>query len=254
MIYDLLVTAVSERSDLFARSMASLLASVDIQPNRIIVHEDVRPGSSPGEIAAWLSTCGLPFEHRVTSPARGMGPGMLWCFEQATTPIVLYTQEDWGFVRPAPIARCLDIMEANRLHHVRFNKRKTMVAKHADTPNPWAKVEVRYLDSRGVPQTFCVSDHWYTQASLWRVDVALSGLRAAQAHAGSSERFVASFNAHMNTTHGDPARAWNDQAMRDERLRTYIWGPVAEPRFIEHIGSQRGTGAIVYHLVPKGSP
>lgn len=243
MTYVLLVTAVSERADLFVRSMESVLASVDQPPSRIVVHEDVRPGSSHGAIGAWLAGCGLPAEHRVTAPARGMGPAMLWCFEQAQAPIVLYTQEDWGAVRPIPVAAAIGLMERNDLNHIRFNKRKTMAAKHADTPNPWRKVEVTVED-----QVLCVSDHWYTQTSLWRVAPSLPGLRAAQQSAGSSERFVAAFNAYMNTTHGDPALAWNDQAMRHERLRTYIWGPVAEPRFIEHLGSRRGTGTIKDHI------
>lgn len=245
MTYEVAVTAVSERADLFARSMAALLANVDVPPARLLVHEDVRPGSESGAIEAWLHGCGLPFELQVSRPNKGLGAGIVVTFERATAPVVLYTQEDWGAVRPLPIAAALDLMDRHGLHHVRFNKRKTMAAKHADTPKPWRKVEVVVGE-----QVLCVSDHWYTQTSLWRVGVALPGLRHALAAGTSSERFVAAFNAYMNAKHGD-GRPWNDQAMRHERLRTYIWGPVGEPRFVEHLGSARGTGTIADHLATK---
>lgn len=249
MTYEVAVTAVSERADLFVRAMELLLGALDAPPARILVHEDVRPGSRPGGIGDWLRTSSLPHEHRVADPPRGMGAGMVWCFERATTPIVLYTQEDWGAVRPIPVGTALALMQSCGLHHVRFNKRKTMRAKHADTDHPWEKVEVVIGG-----QVLCVSDHWYTQTSLWRVAEALPGLRVAAVSTRTSEQFVAAFNAAMNAAHGDPARPWNDQAMRHERLRTYIWGPVGEPRFVEHLGSRRGTGAIVDHLAPKARP
>ena len=147
--YELLVTAVSERADLFRQTLDSLLAQVDQQPLRVLVHEDVRPGSAPGEIAQWLLNAQAAgriadFLHKVRTPAGGLGPAMAWGFAQARTPLVLYSQEDWLTVRPVPVAACMALMEKHNLHHVRFNKRKTMRAKHADTPNPWHKVEVEF--------------------------------------------------------------------------------------------------------------
>lgn len=244
MSLEVLCTAVSERADLFIETMSTMLAQLDTPPARLIVHEDVRPGSDAGPIAAWLHQCGIPYEHRVTAPSRGLGPAMLWCFRQARMPIVFYTQEDWRFVRPVPVQRCLEIMELHGLNHVRFNKRKTLRAKGEDTPNPWYKVEVEFADAAGVPQKFCISDHFYTQASLWRVAPVMGGLEACAEKAPQANAFVSAFNHHMNMKHiGIPAKV-QDQQLRHRHLKTYIWGPVAEPKFIEHLGSIRTTGPI----------
>lgn len=242
--YEICVTAVSERADLFAESMESLLAHVDLPPARLIVHEDVRPGSEPGEIGRWLAWAKgdgriADYAHRVTSPARGMGPGIHWAFAEARTPIVLYAQEDWLSLRAFPIRRALELMEAHGLNHIRFNKRKTMRAKHEDRPTErWAKVEVQ-IDG----QTLCVSDHFYTQASLWRVAPALRGMNAVAERDPGAYQFVHAFNGWMDTHLGD-GRPWNDQQHRHERIRTYIWGPIGEPAFIKHLGSVRTTGPV----------
>lgn len=47
----------------------------------------------------------------------------------------------------------------------------------------------------------------------------------------------------MNEQRGD-GRAWNDQMMRHERLKTYIWGPVGEPAFLRNLDpdASRTTG------------
>lgn len=256
--YELLVTAVSERADLFAQSLDSLIVNVDQQPSRVIVHEDVRPGSASGAIESWLKdarTTGkiADFKLEVTSPARGLGPALLRVLQMAKTPIVLYTQEDWLAVRPIPVSQALSLMLTHGLYHIRFNKRKTMKAKHADTAKPWYKVETQYATTpQGGLQTLCISDHWYTQTSLWRVDQALPGVAAvAQSHP-QANAFVARFNDWMNAKHGDGKRPWNDQAMRGERLKTFIWGPVGEPAFIKHLGSARTTGPIVHVNELKG--
>lgn len=243
---EVLCTAVSERSDLFVETMTSMLSRLDVTPSRLVVHEDVRAGSAPGAIGAWLASCGVPYAHEVTAPSRGLGPAMAWCFRQAATPVVFYTQEDWRFVRAVPVRRCLEIMDAHGLNHVRFNKRKTMRAKHADTDHPWHKLEVTFADAQGTNQSFCVSDHFYTQASLWRVAPVVDGLVSCAAKSPQANAFVAAFNHHMNMKHvGDPKRV-QDQVTRHEKLKTYIWGPVGEPAFIQHLGSVRTTGPVAH--------
>lgn len=244
MTYDLCITAVSERADLFVRGMDSLLANLDMPPSRLIVHEDVRPGSVPGEIGRWLGQTALQFRHKVRSPAKGLGQAMKWCLEQVSTPVVLYTQEDYGAARMIPVKQALEIMQAHGLNHVRFNQRQTMPHKHGDkgrNPNPWRKVEVIIGE-----QVFCVSDHWYTQTSLWRVEPALEGMRAVlnKETIASSNLFVARFNEWMNRKQGDGVRPWNDQMMRHERLKTYIWGGIGEPAFLTSldVDASRTTG------------
>jgi len=252
--YDVVVTTVTDRNDLFVQSMESLLAHVDVPPQGIIVNEDTRdhPDTAAGRglVEAWLHAAQAAgrikdFIHRQI-PAGGMGPAVVWATEQAairmTSPFVLFTQEDWEFLRPTPVRACLSLMEVHGLHHVRFNKRKTMRAKHADTDHPWPKVQV---DFGG--QTCCISDHWYTQTSLWRVSVALAALRAATVHNPTAHGFVPTFNHIMNMT-GYDGRDVMDPAFRHEKLKTYIWGPVGEPAFVRHLGSHRGTGPILHHL------
>ena len=248
--YELLITAVSDRADLFQLSVDSMLRNLDQAPARVVVHEDVRPGTQSGEIhrcLAELKAAGRIAEYalQVTSPARGMGPAILWVLREAQTQTVLYTQEDWLATRPVPVRSAMDLMRRFGLYHVRFNKRKTMPSKHADTPHPWLKLQVEYGG-----QTLCVSDHWYTQTSLWMRDIAMPGVEAVAETHPQSNAFAAKFNGWMNRRFGD-GRAWNDQHMRDQLLRTYIWGGVGEPAYVKHIGSERGTGVIQNHLTHK---
>lgn len=256
--YDIVVTAVSDRADLFVESMESLLNAVDQPPHRLIVHEDVRPGvpAKGGTIFAWLAAADVAkrvggFQHVVESPGVGMGKGVLWCMERATTHHVLFTQEDWLALRPIPVRRTLRLMEANALHHVRWNKRKTMLYK-GEGPTRWNKVEVAFADpapegDEPQMQTMCIADHWYTQTSLWRAEEALPGIRAAAAMHSQGNSFVSAFNHWMNSRRAD-GRPLQEQSYRHEKLRTYIYGGVGEPPFIRHLGSTRGTGHIVDHF------
>lgn len=106
----------------------------------------------------------------------------------------------------------------------------------------WDKVEVEFDG-----QTLCISDHWYTQTSMWRRERILPAVQAVAQHNPQSEAFVARMNDWLNRKYGD-GRPWNDQQMRHEKLGTYIWGGIGEPAFIKHTGSTRGTGKIVDHL------
>lgn len=180
--YELAITAVAERADLFAESLASILDNVDQKPERIIVHEDVRGGtlgevfrrklrSPASEIHHALVRYGVAFCHREIWPAAGLGEAMRWCLVRARTPIVLYAQEDAAAVRRIPVSEALAVMSEHALDHVRFNYRTTLPSKHSDkgrNPNAWKKVEVQIGG-----KTLCVSDHWYTMLSLWRVAPAL---------------------------------------------------------------------------------
>ena len=255
--YDIVVTAVSDRADLFAESMGSLLANVDQPPRRLIVHEDARSGVPAAAVSIfdWLRKAQAEgriegFVHRLRNPAGGMGEGVLWCVEHAATRYVLFTQEDWLALRPIPVTRTLRLMEANGLHHVRWNKRKTMPYK-GEGSTRWNKIEVSFDDpspSEGetAAQTFCIADHWYTQASMWRVEEALPGIRAAAAMHSQANSFVSAFNHWMNVRRAD-GRPLQGQSYRHEKLRTYIYGGIGEPPFVHHLGSTRGTGHIVDH-------
>ncbi|MEK7705634.1 MAG: hypothetical protein AAB426_11795, partial [Myxococcota bacterium] len=224
-----------------------LLANVDVKPTRLLVNEDVRPGTSPGRIEQWLQATAdehdIAVTHRAT-PAGGMGPAIQWLLRETRSPIVLHTQEDWLVLRPLPITRALSAMTASpsSVHHVSYNKRKTMRCKHEDKPDMrWDKIEVQIPIGDGTSQTCCVNDHWRTQTGLWRVSRVLPAIEEHASRTPSAHHFVPAINTWMNTRYGDD-RMWNDQAMRHERLGTYIWGPIGEPAFIQHLGYGRTTG------------
>lgn len=248
MSYEIIITAVSDRADLFEECTASLLDRVDVKPSRLIVNEDVRPETSSGRIERWLRALqaerGVEVTHRAT-PAGGMGPAVLWLLREARSPVVLHTQEDWLVVRPVPISRALAAMgvSPDGVHHITFNKRKTMRCKHEDKPGQrWDKVEVQLPMGDGTTQTCCVNDHWRTQLGLWRVARVLPAVESCAERVPVAHQFAPAMNGWMNDHYGD-GRMWNDQAMRHERLGTYLWGPIGEPAYIQHLGYGRTTGA-----------
>lgn len=244
MKYEVIVSSVHDRADLLDRTLRSMLPLLDAKPERVIVHEDARVGQDyvEGRTRAMLDAIerehGVPMVLLEKRPGGGLARAVLRLVEEARTEFVLYTQEDFDFLRPVPVARCLDIMAANDLHHVRFNKRKTMRVKGEDRPEPerFYKVETTYDG-----QTFCISDHWYFQASLWRRSLAHDGFMSivAAAPPGKPIDFCEmKFQRWFNKVHGGDVNL-RDPALRRERLRTFIWGPIAEPAFIKHTGSER---------------
>jgi hypothetical protein len=243
--YDVIVTSVHDRQDLLERTLRSMMAQLDQRPKRILINEDARAdrpvveGSSERRVAQLERDFGVSIELIVRRPGTGLALALLRLLEAASTEFVFYTQEDFDFVRPVPVARCLEIMQRHALNHVRFNKRDTIQIKGAHRPNRadwWTKEEV---DFDG--QTFCVSDHVYFQANLTRRAVLLEGFKELHLHSPDGvPRCEARFNAWFNKKYGDGAGSVDgSQTKRRELLRTFIWGGVGEPRFILHTGAER---------------
>jgi hypothetical protein len=244
--YDAIVTSVSDRADLLARTLGTMMDMLDQPPERLIVHEDVRPGTRPGLPRADDALEEAARRHGVrtrlirTDPGTGLSLAMLRLLEEASTEFVLYTQEDFDFVRRVPVSDCLDTMRRHNLTHVRFNKRDTLAVKGAHRPphERWTKREVE-LDGRKL----CVSDHVYFQANLTRRAVLLEGFKELLLGSpGGVARCEAAFNRWFNQKHGQGAgSADGDQDKRERLLRTFIWGGVGEPRFVAHTGAERRT-------------
>lgn len=246
MRYDVVVTSVHDRADLLDRTLRSMLPALDQAPERVIVHEDVRAslpfvsGRTEELLAAIELVHEVPCVLMRTNPGGGLARGLERLLGDARTDFVFYTQEDFDFLRPVPVRRCLDIMGEHALNQVRFNKRKTMRIKGEDRPahEQWKKVEVEIGG-----ETFCISDRWYHQASLWRRTVALDGYRTlvSRARPGTIvERCEDKFDHWINQTIGGGTSSVDGcQDARREKCRTFIWGHVGEPAFVRHTGGER---------------
>lgn len=243
--YDVIVTSVHDRNDLLDRTLRSMLERVDQKPARIIVNEDARAdrpvvsGSTEKIVEAIAGEYGVPVELIAKRPGTGMALALLRLYENAATEFVLYTQEDFDFVRDVPVARCLDIMQRHALNHVRFNKRNTLPIKghhHPDKAKWWTKKEVTFDG-----QALCVSDHVYFQACLNRRALLLEGLKEIMyGNPAGNVRIEAAVNKWFNTKHGGGCGSVDgDQDVRRDVLKTFVWGPVGEPRFVLHTGAER---------------
>jgi hypothetical protein len=243
--YDVIITSVHDRADLLDRTLRSMLVHIDQRPARIIVHEDARTshpvveGRTEALLAAIERKHSVPIVLIATRPGGGLSRAMLRVLESASTEFVLYTQEDFDFVRPVPVARCLEIMQRHALTHVRFNKRDTLPIKGAHRPNRaewWTKEEVVFDG-----QKLCVSDHVYFQANITRRALWLEGFKELLLRSPDGvPRCEARFNDWFNRKYGDGAGSVDGcQDKRRDRLRTFIWGGIGEPRFILHTGAER---------------
>jgi len=242
--YDVIVTSVHDRADLLERTLSSMLLQVDQAPKRILVNEDARAdrpiveGRTEAIVAGLEQRFGVPIELIAKRPGTGLALAILRLLEAASTEFVFYTQEDFDFVRPVPVARCLELMQRHALNHVRFNKRDTLPVKgaHRERAAWWTKEEVVFDG-----QKLCVSDHVYFQANLTRRAVLLEGFKELFSwHPGGAVRCEAAFNRWFNDKYGDGAGSVDGcQAKRRDLLRTFIWGGVGEPRFVLHTGAER---------------
>lgn len=246
MSYDVIVSSVHDRGDLLERTLSTMFTQLDMRPGRVVVHEDVRPSQSFVEQRTEKIVAGLMREFAVdiqlmrTAPGGGLARAMVKLLSASSNEFVFYTQEDFDFVRPVPVRRALAIMGEHGLNQIRFNKRKTMRIKGEDRPakEQWRKVEVMVGG-----QVMCISDRWYHQASLWRRALALDGYARLVATAPPGrvvDRCEDKFDHWINSTIGGGCGSVDgNQDARREKCRTFIWGPVAEPAFVRHTGSDR---------------
>jgi hypothetical protein len=243
--YDLIVTSVHDRADLLDRTLRSLLPRLDQKPERILVNEDARAdrpvveGRSEEIVQRIEADLGVTVELLRQRPGTGLARALLRLYEAAATEFVLYTQEDFDTVRDVPVVSTLETMRRHGLNHVRFNKRNTLPIKghhHADRSKWWTKQEVQ-LDG----QTFCVSDHIYFQLCLNRRALLLEGLKEIlYGNPTGNVRIEAAVNHWFNTKHGGGCGSVDgSQDVRRDKLKTFVFGKVDEPRFIVHTGAER---------------
>jgi hypothetical protein len=218
------------------------------QPRRvIIVHEDVRAiaavrrGTHRGDRRGGRRRGGVALQLLRTMPARGLARGMVkWLLEAAATEFVFYTQEDFDFVRPVPIARALELMAEHR-----STTSASTSARRCASRARIARRTSSGARSRSTigGQVLCISDRWYHQASLWRRDLALDGYRAlvARAAAGRNRRPLRGQVRPLDqqTVGGGAGSVDGYQEQRRDKCRTFIWGGVGEPAFVRHTGSDR---------------
>lgn len=105
MDYTLVVTS-SNRHHLLQQTLASFMATADIQPREIIVVEDSnaeRPSFCPG--------------HRYTYISNGEARGQIYSVDRAydlvRTPYIFHCEDDWAFRNTGYMQDSLDILEKN---------------------------------------------------------------------------------------------------------------------------------------------
>lgn len=244
--YEIVITSVHDRGDLLERTLRSMLPRLGQEPERILVHEDARPGQPIVEgrteriLDAIRRDRQVAIELIATRPGTGLGRAILRALEAARTELLLYTQEDFDFVRDVPIARALEIADGHGLNLIRFNKQKTEWCKGEDRPphERWHAVEVELAG-----QKLVINDRWCHQPSIWRRSVALAGYRAlcSAIPAGRMiDRCEDKFDGWLNREIGKGCACVDGhQDARRELCRTFIWGPIKEPAFVRHTGGER---------------
>jgi hypothetical protein len=262
--YDLIITA-SHRPHLLEPTLTSLLAMVDQPPARIVIHDDAAPPfqatltTGPDHAAlreetkaALLRTVphGIPLLYTWADPPRKLGMALRFLLDNVTTEYVLYSQDDFVTVRPLPIRDALETMDQNSLHQIRFNKRATLSEKRT-WQGIWKKEEITvpvHLGGPTTPVPLTISDHWYFQTGLWRVQpiqAAIAWLTETESRRRLLYQMVAEeainkvIDGHLGpipdliVPHPDESM---EPMVRREIQRTFIWGPVGENRFTRHIG------------------
>lgn len=249
MRYSLVVTSAS-RPHLLGPTLESLLAHVDVLPQKIFLHDDAafEPGTPQAahrwdQVKACLAALDYPRQIVVThaDPPRRLGLALWWLLHNVETDYVLYSQDDFVTVRDLPIRRALAALDAYGLHQIRFNKRATLGQK--DTwKGPWRKEMVQFGSA-----TLTVSDHWYFQTGLWRVapikavvDWCTATPERTALFAPAEEVINRAMDGCLGPIPGlEIPRAADDAeapAVRARVQRTFIFGAIGEDRYIRHIG------------------
>lgn len=282
--YDLILTA-SHRPHLLEPTLTSLLRHVDQPPARILIHDDAAlpfravfkpaPGFDPHlealreETKAVLLRIvphGIPLIYTWADPPRRLGLALRWLLDNVQTEYVLYSQDDHVVVRDLPIDLALQVMHTHHLHQIRFNKRATLAQKET-WQGRWKKEEVSFemtgvryagthranVETAQIPLT--ISDHWYFQSGLWRVQpiravlhwlTATTERRTILHQALAEEAINQVFDGRFGPIPDIAVPHYQDAMeprVRQQIQRTFVWGPVGEDRFVRHIGGADPTAA-----------
>ena len=256
--YDLIVASAS-RPHLLDEVLRTLFLHLDHPPARVLIHDDAvfpEKQAEIGEVVAARVPADIPTITLYDNPPITHGPALKKLLDLVTTEYVLYSQDDHKAVRSIPVGPALNLLDVHGLNQIRFNKRKTMPSKGPEGAE-FFKVEKEFaLDLNAYDsdtQKVCVADHWYFQTGVWRVAAIKPVLDWWTAHpevGAFSEHMEAkvnqTFNGEFTRYHGDfgpevpilkpQDGAWNDPEVRARIHKTFIWGRIKEPQFVEHTG------------------
>lgn len=263
--YDLIVASAS-RPHLLGPTLQTYFRHADQPPARVIIHDDaVFPdqGDAVRQCIARDVPSRIPVTLICDDPPVRHGPALARLLAETQAKYVVYSQDDFRTLRPLPVAEALALLRICRLNQIRFNKRDTGAVK-GEPGDPaafhklerWYVVDIDAVTDGLAPYPFktmlTTADHWYFQTGVWRVAAIkpvvdwwnASGPGNFREHCEAKINMA--FNGAYRGQHPpwppdvpelDPlAGAWNDPVIRADVHRTYIWGPIGEKQFIEHIG------------------
>jgi hypothetical protein len=277
--YELVIPSAS-RPHLLDEVLRTLFLHLDQRPTRVLIHDDAVFSGKQMEVREVIAERvppEIPTIVLVDEPPICHGPSLKRLLDLVSTDYVLYSQDDHRVVRDLPVAFALDLLNRHGLNQIRFNKRTTADKKGREGEE-FYKVEKKFLlvesereheawyGKSGIrfsrDQTLCIADHWYFQTGVWRVGSIKPVLDWWAAHpeiGAFSEHMEVKinqvFNGEWAKHHGDFGSevptlkaedgAWNDPEVRARVHKTFIWGKVGEPQFVDHTGFDPKDWALV---------
>ena len=152
--YTVVVTSC-ERFDLLRATLDSLLANLDVRPEKIVVVED----SADEGIRAALQGLDAPLEIIVNGARVGQMPSIDRAYATVTTPYVFHCEDDWAFSRSGFVAESYRVLEARPdVSMVGLRPRAELNPLVRETPKETVGgVEVFVLDPSLHPEYFSYS-------------------------------------------------------------------------------------------------
>ena len=274
MGYDIIIPSAS-RPHLLHRTLTTMFQFLRPWPDRLLIHDDAAFPQEQKRIEGVLGECVPPSVDvicQLDNPPIFHGPALHWLLNRVEGRYCFYTQDDFEFLRYIPLLQSFEMLEDYDLHHIRFNKRKTMPYKH-EGEKRWYKREMyfhkgqhvmgepgrHHEDWAGLPgQVLTVSDHWYFQASVWRISQIKPVVEAWMGRNPGGFRTLPeiSINKSLNgeipeirqllenkiQLPPDGSRS-SDQEIRAEYQKTFIWGGIGEKPYIKHLGHDQSEWA-----------
>lgn len=184
---------------------------------RIIVHEDFVDEEKSKEVIEWCEKNNID-EVIKTNPASGYGKGLYKVLnEYVTSDYILNMQDDWEFERTGiDIDRVLWTMRKNDIWSIIFNKLKNSTYKK-DHFN-------KEVDFDGMK--LILSNCWRVIPSVWKTSIAKE--KWENWNTGPAGKFINKFGKREERKNIHYA---------EEKVRSYYYGGLLEPRFVRHIGN-----------------
>jgi len=140
------------RPDVLEKTLSSLIAMCpDIADARAVLNVDCVPVNTPDKFGnVYLMTKKyLPVKFMRAAWQPSFSRAVISAWQMTTAEYVFHLEDDWEFIKPIDLGKCIDMIDSGEADYIRFSKRPVPISEEANKiallPGLWKGETVRGL-------------------------------------------------------------------------------------------------------------